>query len=141
MIERRGAAITALVSTLERAGRRCEVVAVSRAYEGASSIEYRITLKSSQEKVNLPSIAFALAHPSMLRRLVFSARECEGKEIRDKVGIGKGDGYGIPTDIKEIESGTIYLSAMRGRDAQWKSETAATAWIGSELKAQGIELK
>ncbi|WP_221568636.1 hypothetical protein [Alkalihalobacillus sp. TS-13] len=143
VIERRGAAITALVATLERAGRRCEIVAVavSHASNGGESIEYRIALKKSQEKVNLPSLAFALAHPSMFRRLVFSARECEGKDIRYKVGIGKGDGYGKSTDVKEVESGTIYLGAMRGRDSQWKSENAATEWVRSELKAQGIELK
>lgn len=140
-IERRGAAILSLVSALEKAGRRVEVEVVEATGAGWNRnskelLVYRVSVKKPQQKLNLYSIAFAIAHPSMLRRFIFSAMEHESDALRRKFGVGSG--YGMPADIPAESRGDIYLGAMKGWDSVWESDTAAEGWVKAQAEAQGV---
>lgn len=138
VIERRGAAILALVDALQRAGRRVEVTVVQCVTNGSYGLEQHVTVKRAEARLNLPSLAFALAHPSMLRRLCFAADENIGKEeFMRRCGIV----YGFPADMIDRPKDAIYLGQMGGGERQWKTDDAAAAWVTSEAAKQGVTLK
>jgi hypothetical protein len=64
----RGAAIAALVAAPEFAGRPCDVIVAANTKDRA---EVRAVVKRAGEPLQLDALAFALAHPAMLRRLIF----------------------------------------------------------------------
>ncbi|MBK7037860.1 MAG: hypothetical protein IPH42_16340 [Bacteroidetes bacterium] len=124
--------ICALVDALEYAGHRAEVicnVAASRNQydrDGHNKengwFEVDVKVKPSDQPVELSSLAFCLAHPSMLRRIVFSVEELVGwSDYADRYGYPaeateKGDIY-----IKEIFSGLV-------------SNDEAISWVLLELE-------
>ncbi len=137
-IIQRGAMICALVDAIEFAGHRAEVfcnwaVARNDYYRDGKNkddgwFEVDVKVKPSDQPVELSSLAFCLAHPSMLRRISFSVAELEGwadyayaygypAEATDK-----GDIY-----IKEIFSGTV-------------PNDKAINWLLTELEKLGIDL-
>jgi hypothetical protein len=119
-IIQRGAMICALIDAIEYAGHRAEVIcnwAVSRnsenEYRGGRNKEYgwleiSVTTKKANQPLELSDLAYCLAHPSMLRRIMFSVAEIEGwSDLVDRYGYpaeatDKGDIY-----IREIFSGTV----------------------------------
>ena len=140
VIERRGAAIVALVDALQAAGRRVEVTAVEAINYSGNHLEYHITVKRAQDRLNLPTLAFALAHPAMLRRIVFAANESEGHEFfTEWVGFS----YGMPADVHEKNRPTdcLYLGAMKGWEPNWESDARAERWVTETCAAQGVTLK
>lgn len=119
-IIQRGAMICAMIDAIEYAGHRAEVIC-----NDASTIsdyeEYRqgkhkdrgwfevsVVVKKSTQPLEMTDLAFCLAHPSMLRRMMFSAAEIEGwSDFARNYGYpaeasDKGDIY-----IREIFSGTV----------------------------------
>lgn len=137
-IERRGAAILSLVDALQRSGRRVEIVAVQAVMNGyAKGYECHVKIKRPHERTNLPTVAFALAHPSMLRRIVFGAEEALGDPLFDEhVG---GWGYGNPSEMLDPPKGAIYLSQIDGFN--WGQDSYARRWVEDQCKAQGVTLK
>lgn len=141
VIERRGGAIVSLVTALESAGRRVEIVgilAINAFGSMKDTLTHRVTLKESFQKLNLPTLAFALAHPSMLRRIGFAGMEQESAEVRDALGIGYS--YGMPCDI-DAPKGAIYLPCMLYGAGPWDTAETATEWVTETAKAQGVTLK
>lgn len=140
IIESRGAAMLALVAALEQAGRRVEIVAAF-AVAGArnSRIEYAVTVKRPQQKLNLNSVAFALAHPDMLRRFTFAAMEREEDSTRKAFSVGSA--YGKPCEIKNIPTDALYVGSALYGDSQWSSPEKCAAWVNDRLAEQGITVK
>lgn len=140
-IERRGAAMLAAIDALEQSGRRVELTLVAAIVgkRGGRS-EYYVTLKKAQQKLNLNSVAFAVAHPSMLRRFVFAAQEREDQAYRNRFGISLTGGYGRPTNV-ESDHADIYLGRMFGSEVEFHSDKAASDWVAQTLEAQGVKIK
>lgn len=142
VIERRGAAMLAMLAAMEQAGKRVELTIVSAVTgtgrSSRSRSEMVVKVKSAQQKLNLNSVAFAVAHPSMLRRFMFAAQERQDEAYRNRFKVG--GGYGRPTEY-EVSDGTIYLGMMMGFEPQWDSEESASAWVRDTLAAQGINLR
>lgn len=138
-MRRRGAAALALVQALEKQGRRSEITVVMKTGRGKTYTgEYRVTVKRPNEVLNLPSIAFACAHPSMLRRLIFAAMERENEDQRKHI---VHSAYGMPMDTDdEKRKDTIYLPAMTWGDSEWKSDKAALDYVMDRLREQGVVL-
>lgn len=138
-IMRRGAAMVVACHTLERRGIRCSIDVVlcisnTDAPDG-DKLEIRVRVKRENERVNLNNLAFMLAHPSALRRLVFAAMEHETQPIRRKFGIGRNyGGYGLPAECGE--KGDIYLGRVIS-NADW-SEALTMAWLTKILSDQGL---
>ena len=72
-----GGAIASYVDALETAGWRCEITQSCdiKASEGGKKASIRVILKQAEEPLDTDRLLFAIAHPSMFRRLMFRAME------------------------------------------------------------------
>ena len=140
-IIQRGAIICALVEAIEYAGHRVEVIcnwATSKHSNEKNRsgkikkdgwLEIDVTVKKANQPLEMIELAFCLAHPAMLRRVLFSVAEIEGwSDFAYAYGYPaeatkKGDLY-----IQEIFSGTI-------------PDKKAIDWTLEQLKKLNIEIK
>jgi hypothetical protein len=133
-IKRRGAAVLALVDMLQNRGLRVEVLGTFTNVK-SGVLEYRWTVKAANANASLATLAFGLAHPSMLRRIIFSMMECEPDAIRRAFNVGYG--YGTPGDSQYAEdikaAGGIYLPALI-MDGVWSSDDTAREWVKGEVE-------
>ena len=135
---RKGAGVVALVQLLERMRRSVEVVAITRdcyAYnnDNEGGFNFDLTLKHAGQDLDVGKLAYALMHPSMLRRLQFIAMET--------TWVGMPSSYGYSSNLRQPES-DIYIPASQSYDViDFDSEDNVKLWILKELVAQGIELK
>lgn len=138
VILRRGAAVIVLVDTLERRGVRCKIdlVHASQAKRLNATLETRVTVKQEYEPVSIGVLAFMLAHPSALRRILFAVREHESEENRKRFGIRRGLGYGLPTEAND--QGDVYIGSIRS-PADW-SPDMTWLWLTSTLTKLGVNL-
>jgi hypothetical protein len=140
-IIQRGAIVCALIDAIEFAGHRVEVIC-NVALSVGDSHEYRqgkhkesgwfevsVNIKKSSQPLDMSDLAFCLAHPAMLRRIMFSVAEIEGwSDFIDRYGriaeaTDKGDMY-----IKEIHSGIV-------------PDNQVITWVFSELEKLGINIE
>lgn len=138
VIIQRGAMICALVDAIEFAGHRVEVVcndaACANEYyrDGKNKnngwFEVDVKVKSSDQPVELSSLAFCLAHAAMLRRILFSVAEIEGWS--DFVY-----NYGYPS--KATDKGDIYIEEIFSGTVP---NDKAINWVLTELEKLGIDL-
>lgn len=106
----RGAAIVQLIDRVQLAGQRVELVAVFHA-NGRNAdhpndkYEYSVTVKRAEEPVDLDRIAYAIAHPSMLRRSMF--------RIMEQMVPYRVSGYGTATDFRDsVQGRDLYIESM-----------------------------
>ena len=72
----RGAAVVALIDKVQSEGQRVELIAFCHVEgKGNDRLIMSVTVKRPEEVVDMDRIAFALAHPSMLRRAFFRCVE------------------------------------------------------------------
>jgi hypothetical protein len=135
VIETRGAAVTALVDALERAGRRVELDLVVGIRN--PDIETWVRIKGAGDRLHLENVAYALAHPSTLRRLMFAVWEKLPAADRRYLEVG----YGTPNEVAEADRGDLYLGRMLLGEPQWLTAEAATRWVIETLSAQGIKIE
>lgn len=144
-ITRKGATVAALVELLEYAGHRVELTVVEgiEGYGGGDKPDYEVSirLKEFDQALDLPVVAFALAHPATLRCLLFSVEEQLPEKMQKLIGAESGMGYGRPADVQTVERGDIYIPKMLWGEKQWDTPEAAQAWIIKNLEEQGIALK
>lgn len=107
-ITNRGAAVCAFVQALELAGRQSEI------WLGINSKGYdlQVCIKQADAPAQLDQLAFALAHPSVLRRLAFSHWEIDGMP---EAHVGSGYGRVMDTEISgaDIVLESAHLSVWR----------------------------
>lgn len=136
---KRAAVIIALVEMLESAGTRCEITVVDATGDARmmfDRIHYScsITVKTFEQPCDLPLIAYAAGHPSVLRRHIFRLYE-----TMDEAGCDAG--YAAPTDVAPEHQGDLYFFRLHAGDPQWQSEEGALAWVFENLKKFGVALK
>lgn len=134
VIEARGAAVAALVQALEFAGRRVElwgIAVCAQSYKG--SFEARVQVKAADQDLDMSRVAYALAHPSMLRRMGFACVEAD-----DVASYRLGYGYGRPCDTDN--KGDIYVNEGTLGEVQWSRPASAINWVLAKLKEQGVNL-
>lgn len=151
VITGRGAAIAALVELLEYADHHVELWvfdAAQRAPTRGDGSNDRpihvvaIRVKAFDQPVDMGRIAFACAHPAMLRRFAFSAMECAHPSIVEYVT--HRHSYGMPSEARNaFEHVSIYLPGCKLWDSScdWTSPEAAETWILAKLAEQGIILR
>jgi hypothetical protein len=137
----RGAACCALVELLEYAGARVQLD-VTWPCSGRATREvltHLVCVKRFAAPLDMSTVAFAVAHPSALRRLVFSAQERESESVRSAYGVPHG-GYGIPAEVPAVErgKGTLYVPCANSGDADWSEANAAERWVLEMLREQGV---
>jgi hypothetical protein len=140
-IIQRGALVCALVDAIEFAGHRAEVIC-NIALSVDDDDEYRqgrhkeegwfevdVVVKKSTQPLEMTDLAFCLAHPSMLRRIMFSIAEIEGwSDFADR--------YGYPAEASE--KGDIYIKEIFSGKVP---EDKAIEWVLSELQQLGVNLE
>lgn len=140
-IIKRGAMICALVDALEYAGHRAEVVA-SGAFSYYNSedarqgkqkhrgwFEVSVSCKKADQPIDMSDLAFCLAHPAMLRRMMFSAAEIEGwSDFADR--------YGYPA--KASDEGDLYIDEIYGTTDE---NNLAINWVLEKLKELGVNIE
>ena len=104
-IVNRGAAILALIDRIQATGQRVELVAEFHSRFGSDQCAMSVTVKRPEEPADLDRIAYAIAHPSMLRRSMFRAMEFT---VPYRVS-----GYGSADDFTDRVSGKdVYIKSM-----------------------------
>lgn len=140
IIIQRGAIICALIDAIEYAGHRVEVIFnASMSYRNSSEhlegklknngwLEISTTVKKADQHLTMIELAFCLAHPAMLRRIVFSVAELEGWSDFSR-------NYGYPAQA--TEKGDLYIQEIFSGEV---SNNKAIDWIITELKKLEIEI-
>jgi hypothetical protein len=138
-IRRRGAALVALINSIETSGQRVELIAASRAglrKERGKTASYLITVKEPNEALDLDRVAFTLAHPSMLRRILFRLEEITLPKREPS--------YGYPRDYPEaaFPAGTMYVPKIVTSDASTQEVAVSEMqelWQGATRKWQAAD--
>jgi hypothetical protein len=136
-IEGRGAVAAALVELLSFAGCSVELVLAVAMTGSGSKHTTLVTIKRFDEPLDMPLVAYALAHPSSLRVQWFSFMETQTAAIRRMFSVGSG--YGMPATLDEADQGDVYLDRMLYGESQWTSAARATAWVRARLAEQGVK--
>lgn len=137
-IKRRGIAVLALVDTIHKMGVGIELWWES-CIEGHTQGTHSTVVKlhDSSEPLDIDSVMFSLAHPSMLRRLVFSVQE--QSETRKDQGVG--GGYGSVSDMQynKIEEFDVVVEKLQNgygdivrNPFQWVMSTVQGLGLGEE---------
>ena len=142
-IKRRGAAICALIESLERVNMTVElwceevVAHTDRRVHSTSSILVRV--KPATETLDMDKVMFAVACPMMLRRAIFSLQECQDATYRREIGIGGGYGHpeNVTKDAKSVCEPDITLDLM-GYDSRMRTGADAVQWVRDNLSKIGV---
>jgi hypothetical protein len=105
-----GVAVLSYVEGLEAAGFRVEIEAnMACMMDNRIKVDCRVTLKKAEEPIEMDKLAYALAHPTFLRRICFRVWESI-PEIDAILGWG----YGSPRSLEpcEIEHNQIVLPGI-----------------------------
>lgn len=138
-IMQRGAAIVALIQAMELAGHGVSLTLQARIKSWASeSGRIEVPLKTADQPVDLPRLAFALVHPSAFRRHIFAAME--RLPLTNELNVGPHGNYGQPDEGK-AEGAQLYFGGAHLRSRDWSNPKVVDAWIVSTLKEQGITLR
>jgi hypothetical protein len=130
----RGAAVLALVDALEKLGFSCcvqTIDAISERWTGDKNVlRYNVTLREAGEALDMDRLAFALAHASWLRRLIFSAMEQESPELRKQFSVPNGC-YGNPEEARGATNDEhgIDVPSLRYGSHHFQSQETAIKWV------------
>lgn len=136
----RGAALCALVTLLEYAD--CRVELWAQQSSGQERVEFvdRIRVKAYDQPLDEARVAFALSHPSMLRRVCFALMErplaaCQA--IADKLTAGGSYGRPLAYNDDEASLNVVGMDLADGR-VEWNNIAEVEAWIIAELAKAGV---
>lgn len=96
MIEQ-GVKFVELVNKIECEGTRCNIFVSMSVEEGNEKVIIMVKIKDSSQRMNLKQMSFPLAHPSMLRRIMFALME------RHEYTKNMYCGYGRPMQYEEVK--------------------------------------
>jgi hypothetical protein len=132
-IKKRGVAIISLVDTINKLGFGVELW-------WDSTIEHTgrhctaVKLHDSADTLDINSVMFALAHPSMLRRLTFSVQEQSSNAKQQNVG----GGYGRPSTMGIVEAFDFDVTVEKLQDGHGDIVRNPMAWVMTTLKGLDI---
>ena len=129
----RGAAVVGLLEALQNCGYSVEMTLMSTTEHDGSIHQYEIPVKRSDEHLDGDRCAFMVIHPSILRRLVFAAKEQE--ESDDYSG-----GYGVPEPIVGATDKDFVFDGIHGESdlKPWKTVEASADYILKLLQDRGL---
>tara|TARA_R100000781_G_scaffold111761_2_gene78465 strand:+ start:2942 stop:3847 length:906 start_codon:yes stop_codon:yes gene_type:complete len=120
-IKNRGAAIAGLIDYLETSGHSVQLIVFEHSTSGGILYWGEYELKAAGEPLDLDMMAFAITHPSCLRRLHFAVMEQNGFRFKGNFarcfhGTYGTPGNGWPEKVKsELADGpTLMFDGLRG---------------------------
>jgi hypothetical protein len=129
-IVQQGAYIATLVEVLTVIGFAVEVAVECTSSWGEYTLTHVIGAKAASEALDLHSLLFMVAHPSLQRRLVWALRETESPVIRGAMQLYKGGGYGIPAKVAtQAEAWGADLTVSMG-----SGEAASIDWVRRQVE-------
>ena len=129
IVIQRGAIVCSLIDALEIAGNRVEVICNETSESGGYRNETDIVIKKHDQPLDMPRLAFCLAHPAMLRRILFSLNELSG-------WADFAQGYGYPAEASN--KGDLYIDEINSGKV---SNEEAISWLTEKLKEFGVEME
>lgn len=143
---RRGASILSLIDKLEDAGMSCAITLCeyTNASIGSGKFLIEFPIKKAGQPLDIDRCAYAMVHPSMLRKICFALTETEPKAEG-----GWSGGYGRPIELPyHMRHGCVYFpttNAMSsGRDTMedqmaktieiYEHQTEGKDWTGFALE-------
>ncbi len=130
-IKNKGATVVAFIYALEMSGYSVQVNAVTQMRDNDDSILMSVVrVKEYSDCLDLPALAFQIAHPSSLRRLGFRFLEIEGI---------KSEGYGWPVKndpigfITSMPKDEVFISGDFPSN-HYDTAEGATEWITAKIK-------
>lgn len=134
-IKRRGIAVLALVDTIHKMGVGIELWWESsiKGYKKGSHSTV-VKLHDSNEPLDIDSVMFSLAHPSMLRRLTFSVQELS-QESDDQ---GVGSGYGSPHDLQYTKQEEFDVTVEMLQSGTGDIVRDPFAWVMTTVQGLGL---
>ena len=131
----KGSTIAALVDLLERSGRRVELILTCGTNPNKGhAIRITVRVKEAGDVLDIDRVAYALGHPSTLRRLGFSVWELAPANARKACNIREGAGYGRCEDW-DIPDALM----IRSSDSSSRNEAGRLAFLRQTLEAQGVK--
>lgn len=118
-ITRRGAVVMAVVDALEAMGVRMEIIA-DWTGTAEDTFCYRVPVKHAEEPMDRDRVAFALCHPSMLRRFMFRLNELTESRFMRRGG----GSYGSPRNPLP-EPDAFVMPCMHYETEAWRSPATA----------------
>lgn len=136
-IENYGIALLSIVDSLEQAGHSVEITISKAGYKAGFKddllFDMRITAKQAGEPLDLDRLAFVLAHPAFLRRLVFAIMEQHTEHRLPYVMKNYGVTEPLPPEL--IEPGVNYLPTIDPENlAPWQTLEGAIACLQAHIK-------
>lgn len=137
-ILKRGVAIVALLDTLHKLGVGVELYWES-AHAPTQSRRHRtlttvVKVHDSSEPLDVDSVVFAMAHPSMLRRLQFSCQE----QSACSQEWGVGNGYGSITDCVYNEDNEMDVVIEKLQNGHGDIVQNPLAWVMTTVTGLGL---
>lgn len=135
-LTRRGAAVAALIASLELGGYAVKLDVIlstsSRPREKGHTAVAVVPVKNFGGEIDVATLAFTCAHPAFLRQLGFVFYQ----HAADEHGCGTGydNGYGYPY-TPELEGYDLIIPALH--TGTWDTEQTA-AWLTEQWQALGI---
>jgi hypothetical protein len=139
----RGATICALAQLLEFAGIGVQIdLTFAGQGRDCSLARIDVPIKSADQPLDLGRAAFALAHPSLFRRIIIRLSDTWPERARKTFGAtGESGYYFSQASVPDGERGEIHFECAAYGDPQWTDESKARAWIIEQLKAQGVAVR
>ncbi len=129
VIIQRGAMVCALVDALEFAGNRVEVICNECTTDKGYKDETDIVVKKHDQPLDLTLLAFCIAHPAMLRRMIFSINELSGWASISAC-------YGYPAEA--TNRGDLYIDEIHSGKI---SDSEAITWLIEKLELFGVTME
>lgn len=134
----RGLAICGLIEALRYMQHGVELWVEQTVTSGKDMLSTLVRVKEATEPMDMGRVIFAVAHPTMLRRMVFSIEENQPYEWRSRIGIGDaGSGYGMPHKLAcaDLVNASIELEPLQHPYFECDEPEA---WIRENLTKWGI---
>ena len=124
-LQRRGQATAALALALGRLGYSLEIYVDLTAERGGKRLSIRTLLKGAQDALDVERSIYALAHPSMLRALYFTAIR-----MGSDYGFNMGTSLGTPENpVEDLPEGSLYLPCLRSERDVPDADEQLLAWL------------
>jgi hypothetical protein len=140
-IQKRGAAIVSLIEAIHLSGCSTEITVGVLNIKGGIRHEMLVRIKDAETRLDVNSMMFAIAHPSMLRRIAWGAAEREDDSVRRAVGFYNGGSYGhvdYYADEDTSEYDVLIDVPNSYAYAATNMEAAPVEWIKGTLTGLGL---